>query len=252
MYAYWYCTRIFFRLIFSWVNIEQVFLLYKDYDYMRWLSKKYYEQGDKVARDNFAISLDELVQPYSQKAFFNYVEKSTLYPNYMCRVSLAVQLSDPNTLTTTVRRGSPYFEVINYALLKRMESGFLGYLNVKHNGKKIPCPLEVKGSPLGSFKLFGAYALFFTGIGLSLIILIMENAHLRLKKYDLNDCDYDDDDDNESPMRCPTAFELALRDFCLKWGPDTRYYRLHFKQDLLDDMDKVVYSRILKVQCSGK
>ncbi len=136
-------------LIHSWRTIEDILDQCKNYKEVSSLAKKYYEQNKPRPLAKHEVALNQLINPNFKNAFFNYIEKSRLYL-HICQISLVRKSQQPAPIGITTGRSSPYFHIMNYVWLKRIESIIRTRIRESGCSKRIKaCPIRIRGTPLG-------------------------------------------------------------------------------------------------------
>ena len=107
----------------------------------------------------------DVMAPFSQKALFateTFVAKRL---RNSCQVAIGWQ-DVILPLTFAFPKESSYFELLNYGLLRRLETGFFAYLSGQYfnSGYYVPCSEQKEGTSLGFHKLLGSFATLGCGI----------------------------------------------------------------------------------------
>ncbi len=157
-------------------------------------------------------------------------------------MTAAWQIKRPTIYTMTVKKGSPYKEVFNYVLLKRIETGSMRCIwNQKQLSKnKGICAKELTVEPLSLQKVFGAYIVFAMGVFVTLFIFTLEvmsyMASEKKKKHP------------KDKVKCQCLFKTydeGLAILTARWGPSSMKDKTAFEKELKDILLKhlpVVFS----------
>ncbi len=173
-----------YRFIHSWRGMEIILDQYSKFNAITFLAKKYYKDGKPKAHKNYLSALNQLIVPHSKNVFFNYIEKSRLYPNIRCQISLVWESSHPVSFAMTMAKDSPYFPIMNSVWLRRIEAGIRSKIQENGYNKRFnTCPKSTTGTPLGPSTVVGIFFVLVLGMVASVIILaveIMNRACLRM------------------------------------------------------------------------
>ncbi len=207
--------------------------MFGHYPNMYWISKSYYERDHSNSfYKSYEDALEALAGPYSQMALFSFVEKFFAFPEYKCLISVAWRRSSSTPLSMSMRKRSPYHKIMNYAYLKRMDSGFMSRIARRLYGKvDAPCPVTVKGTSLGPSKVLGVYMIYTFGACVSLLLLAIEVCWMKISKIFFSHkgkiVDIELDLYNKD-------FEQVFTTFCLSYGPlpSQPYYQKMFSSEL--------------------
>ncbi len=207
---------------------------FSHYPEIYWVGKAYYEHDHSDSYfASYTNALEELTKPFARKCLFTYTEKFKHYPEYKCKISITWENHSPPILTMAMPKNWEYSGLIRHSMLRRMDSGTVNRIAAKYyKGQDMPCPVEVRGTSLGLYKVLGSTIVFAFGICLALATLLCEILRNYFTRK-ITPCYGSADQEPE------TTFEEAIRLVCIAWGPKTSSYMQSFEEEL---KDVIIYS----------
>ncbi len=165
-------------MLYVWPRLEKILDYHKQYPDLKMISKQYHKQDNTNTNQLFEPALRLVNQPYSRKTLFNVEEKYKFYSGYKCSVVVAWSRAFPILLTIPFRPNWEYSDLINFAMLRRINHGFVKLFQKRYyGGNFVTCPSNFKGTALGLYKVLGTFVILTLGICASLIIFAFEFIH---------------------------------------------------------------------------